>query len=213
MKSDNETCVQKEYAQLAQKYDDKWHFYIEATQGETLKRVELNAGERLLDIGCGTGVLLETVEKSYPDAVLAGVEPTQEMLDIAYKRLSDRVQLEQSWASSLPFEDETFDVIVSCNMFHYIRQPRVALKEMVRVLKPAGRLVLTDWCNDYRTCQIFNLFLQVFNKAHFKTYRKKECHKLLSLSGFDHIKIDCYKINWFWGMMTATAIKGVSVQR
>ncbi len=211
LKNDHENFVQKEYAHLAEEYDERWHFYVEATLKQTLKRVDLQAGERLLDIGCGTGALLAALEKRHPNAILAGVDPTRGMLDLAEKRLSKKVHIEQSWAEKLPFEDESFDVIVSCSMFHYIREPMVALKEMMRVLKPAGSLVITDWCGDYMLCKIYGLFLRVFNKAHFKTYGKKECYKLLFLSEFDDIKIDRYKINWFWGMMTATASKRVIV--
>ncbi len=53
----------------------------------------------------------------------------------------------------------------------------------------------------------FEVESAIFNKAHFKTYRKSECSSLLFSSGFDEIKITSYKINWFWGMMTATAHK------
>lgn len=107
----------------------------------------------------------------------------------------------------MPFEDETFDLIISCNMFHYIREPMVALKEMMRVLKPKGRVVITDWCDDYIACRLCDLFLRTFDKAHFKTYGKKACNELLFSAGFDEMKIDSYKINWLWGMMTATARK------
>lgn len=85
MKNSSENPVQKEYAQLAQKYDEKWSFYVEATLQQTLKRVELQAGERLLDIGCGTGALLAALEKHYPEAIFDGIDPTEEMLDIARK--------------------------------------------------------------------------------------------------------------------------------
>ncbi|HEB93972.1 MAG TPA: methyltransferase domain-containing protein [Gammaproteobacteria bacterium] len=214
LKNDHENSVQKEYAHLAQKYDDKWSFYVEATLQKTLKKIELHSGEHLLDIGCGTGALLAAIEKRYPDAVLAGVDPTQEMLDIAGNRLSKKVHIKRSWAERLPFDTETFDVIVFCSVFHYIREPLLALKEVVRVLKPTGRVVITDWCDDYITCQICDLFLRVFNKAHFKTYRKKEFYQLLSSSGFfDDIEINGYKVNWFWGMMTATACKKSNVKR
>lgn len=150
--NENESSVQKEYSKLAREYDEKWSFYVEATLQETLKRIEVHSGQRLLDIGCGTGVLLETLEKKHPDLILAGVDPTQEMLDVAGKRLSKKVHIERGWAEKLPFEAESFNVIVSCNMFHYIREPIVALKEARRILKPTGRLVITDWCDDYFTC-------------------------------------------------------------
>lgn len=203
----HENPVQREYSRLAQTYDAKWSFYIEATLQATLQRIEIHSGQRLLDIGCGTGVLLETLERRNPNIILAGVDPTQEMLDIAGKRLSKKVHIGRSSAEKLPFEAETFDIIVSCNVFHYIREPSIALKEAMRILKPTGTFVITDWCDDYITCRICDLFLRIFNEAHFKTYGKRECYDLLCSSGFDDIKVDRYKINWIWGMMTATACK------
>ncbi len=213
MKNDYKDPVQKEYARLAKVYDVKWRFYVEATLKQTLKRIDLRAGECLLDVGCGTGTLLAALEKLNPETHLAGIDPTREMLDIAGRRLSKKVHIGQSWAEELPFADEHFDFVVSCNMFHYIREPLLALKEMMRVLKPTGRLVMTDWCNDYLTCRMLDLFLRIFNKAHFKTYKQSECYQLLLSSGFDGIEIDRYKIDWFWGMMTVTASKKITVSR
>ncbi len=213
MKKNYANPVQKEYARLAQKYDDKWDFYIQTTLQKSMQNLELHAGEYLLDIGCGTGRLLEAIGKKYPDVILAGIDISQEMLDIAGKRLSKKIHIERSEAEKLPFAAEKFEVIVLGNMFHYIREPMLALKEMMRVLKPGGRIVITDWCNDYMSCQVYGLVLRVFNQAHCKTYKKRECYQLLYSSGFDDIKIESYKINWFWGMMTATARKKTIVRR
>ncbi len=202
-----EDAVQKEYARLAPDYDERWSFYVEASLHETLKRIKIEQGQSVLDVGCGTGVLLKTLADTYPDVALAGVDLTREMLAVARKRLPKAVRLEQAGAEKLPFDDESFDTVISCNMFHYIREPIAALEEMRRVLKPAGAFIVTDWCDDYLTCRMCNLFLQAFNPAHFKAYRREECSNLLAASGFRGINIERYKINWLWGMMTATAHK------
>ena len=55
----------------------------------------------------------------------------------------------EGWAEQLPFAAGQFDAVVSCNMFHYIRRPAEALREMRRVLRPGGRLIVTDWCDDF----------------------------------------------------------------
>jgi hypothetical protein len=81
----------------------------------------------------------------------------------------------------------------------------ICLGEIIRVLKLQGKLVITDWCDDYITCRICDFFLHLFNRAHFKTYSRKECENLLRESGFYNIQIERYKINWLWGMMTARA--------
>jgi len=204
---DRRCPVETEYSKLARIYDERWSHYIEASLRETLKRMDLYSCRNLLDVGCGTGVLLEKLKNRHPGIHLTGIDSTQEMLDIAAKRLPEDIHIERSLAESLPFEDSSFDIVVSCNMFHYIRKPVAALKEAKRVLKETGTIVITDWCDDYIPCRICNLFLRYFNAAHYKIYGKEALHALLSSSGFSNIKIDKYKMNWFWGMMTATASK------
>ena len=175
--------VVEEYARLAPEYDEKWSFYVEATTRETLARFSLRPSERLLDIGCGTGALLERLCGQHAAAQLAGVDPVAEMLAVARRRLPPDILLRQGWAERLPFGDEQFDVVLSCNVFHYIRQPAAALREMSRVLSPGGRLVITDWCDDYLACRACDLCLRLFSPAHFKVYRERECLNLLLETG------------------------------
>lgn len=197
--------VVAEYAKAAKHYDEKWAFYVEATTRETLRRLPLNAASRVLDVGCGTGELLRRVRANVPDAVLAGLDPVPEMLDVAREKLSGRDDLRVGYADRLPWNAGTFDVVVSCNMFHYISEPLTALREMARVLRPTGALVLTDWCDDYIACRICNLYLRLTNRAFYKTYRQAECLELLKVAGYEIQSFERYKISWLWGLMTAVA--------
>src|SRR5699024_9934903 len=97
---------------------------------------------------------------------------------------------------------EQFDIVVSCNMFHYIRRPIAALHEIRRVLRPGGQLVITDWCGDYLSCRAFDLYLRLAGRAHFKVYRAHECIRQVKQAGYGLIACDRYKLNWFWGIMT-----------
>ncbi|HXJ09145.1 MAG TPA: class I SAM-dependent methyltransferase [Burkholderiales bacterium] len=198
--------VVEEYAGAAKDYDRKWSFYVEATTRETLARLEMRPTDRVLDIGCGTGELLSRLAAKYPEARLSGLDPVPEMLEMARRKLSERVDLRVGWANELPWPDGTFDLVVSCNMFHYITHPVDAVREMERVLKPGGRIVITDWCDDYLACRVCNLYLRLMSKAHYKTYRQAECESLLEQAGA-HPQIERYKISWLWGLMTATAGK------
>lgn len=194
-----------EYAKAAKHYDEKWAFYVEATTRETLRRLPLAAASRVLDVGCGTGELLRRVRANVPDAVLAGLDPVPEMLDVAREKLSGRDDLRVGYADRLPWNAGTFDVVVSCNMFHYISEPLTALREMARVLRPTGALVLTDWCDDYIACRICNLYLRLTNRAFYRTYRQAECLELLKVAGYEVQSFERYKISWLWGLMTAVA--------
>ncbi len=207
MNSTDTNAVLEEYGKLAPHYDRRWSFYIEATLRETLSRLEFQPGESLLDVGCGTGLLLKALSDSVTDAQLSGADPSPEMLEVASERLGEMVLLKQSHAENLPFSDETFDVVVSTSAFHYFRNPLGGLEEMARVLRPNGRLVLTDWCDDYVACRLCDLWLRVFDRAHFQTYGQKQCRRLVEQAGFPDVRIDRYKINWLWGLMTAVGQK------
>ena len=200
-----------EYAKAAERYDEKWAFYLEATTRETLRRLPMTPAARVLDVGCGTGELLRRLRAKYPDAVLAGLDPVAEMLAVARDKLSGKEDLRLGYADSLPWAAGTFDVVVSCNMFHYITHPVAALQEMTRVLRPSGSLVLTDWCDDYLACRLCNFYLRLTNRAFYKTYREAECLELLRAAGFDSVKFERYKISWLWGLMTASiTMPGIS---
>jgi ubiquinone/menaquinone biosynthesis C-methylase UbiE len=195
--------VVAEYARAAEHYDEKWAFYVETTTRETLRRLPMTPAARVLDVGCGTGELLRRLRAKYPDAVLAGLDPVPEMLAVARDKLSGREDLRTGYADSLPWSAGSFDVVVSCNMFHYISHPVEALREMSRVLRPGGSIVLTDWCDDYLACRLCNLYLRLTNRAFYKTYRQAECLELLQQAGFRTVKLERYKISWLWGLMTA----------
>ncbi len=201
--------VLAEFARLAPHYDSKWSFYIQATLRETLARLSLDPADRVLDVGCGTGALLRELARSHPAALLAGVDPVPEMLAVARRGLPSGVELLEGCAERLPFAEGRFDVVVSCNMFHYLRQPAAALAEMARVLRPGGRLVITDWCDDYLACRICDVYLRLFDRAHFRMYGRRECARLLGEAGYGEAQVDRYKINWLWGLMTAAVTRPV----
>jgi len=138
---------------------------------------------------------------------LAGVDPVPAMLEVARGRLPPTVDLREGWADRLPYADDTFHTVVSCNMFHYIRQPIAALREMRRVLRDGGELVITDWCDDYLACRVCDWYLRMFSPGHVKVYRERDCFRMLEEAGLARASIIRYKISWLWGLMTAKVAK------
>jgi SAM-dependent methyltransferase len=197
--------VRAEYDALAPVYDRRWGRYIEASTAATLRRIPLDAGERLLDIGCGTGLLLSRLVGRSPFRELTGVDVSPGMVAQARSRLPASVRLLVGDAETLPFLPDSFDVIVSVSSFHYWPSPPCGLEELRRVLRPGGQLILTDWCDDYLACRICDRVLRLVDPSHPRIYGGAECGALLSGARYQVTSLERYRISWLWGLMTATA--------
>jgi len=163
------------------------------------------AGGRLLDVGCGTGALLSALAERVPEALLTGIDPSGGMLAVGRRRLGDDASLVQGYAERLPFADGVFDTVVSMNALHYFPAPDAGLAEMRRVLRPTGRAVITDWCDDFLACRLCELWLRRVDPAHVRTYGSDDLRRMLSAAGFSVTALERYKISWLWGLMTALA--------
>jgi ubiquinone/menaquinone biosynthesis C-methylase UbiE len=115
-----------------------------------LHSVNLTGRETLLDVGCGTGVLLEVAKTDYPRIKAIGIDPDQGALQIARRRL-ERAGLEadlyQAFGQSLPLPDASVDLCFSALAFHHMSNEikQKAFLEIYRVLKEDGRLILSDF--------------------------------------------------------------------
>jgi len=97
-----------------------------------------------LDVGCGTGVLAERLAGAGFE--MTGVDPSEGMLDVMRRR-TPAVQGITASGTSLPFDDETFDLVLTVAVMHHIADPadvRQTVSEMVRVAKPEGRILIWD---------------------------------------------------------------------
>jgi ubiquinone/menaquinone biosynthesis C-methylase UbiE len=207
LRADGKDAVGREFARLASRYDRRWWFYVDASIRETLKRMEVRAHERVLDVGCGTGALLAALAERAPEAGLSGIDLSPEMLKVARLRLGERAELHQARAERLPFADNGFDLVVSTSVLHYLADASAALLEMRRVLKPGGRLVITDWCHDYLACRLYGMASKLLRRAPVRIYGTEECATLIAGAGFARVRVERYKIDWLWGLMTASAEK------
>lgn len=120
---------------------DREPIIVELRQ-QMAERIAPRDGDALLDIGCGTGTALFELAPRVGRAV--GVDLSAEMLAVARLRAPANVELVQADCAELPFDAASFDVYRAERIYQHLAEPRAALREARRVLKPGGRLVLAD---------------------------------------------------------------------
>ena len=175
-----------------------------------VEELELKNGDHILDIGCGNGYYLSLLNRLGFKFKLTGVDNDKRGLLDAKRFISDsRVKLIFASAEKLPLKDESFDKIIISEVIEHVQDDRVVLKEIKRVLKRGGLLLLT-------TCNInypflwdpINWILQHIFKTHIKRgfwsgiwnqhlrmYNQKDLEKLIKDVNF---KISLSEILTSW---------------
>ncbi|HEX9323036.1 MAG TPA: class I SAM-dependent methyltransferase [Xanthobacteraceae bacterium] len=103
-------------------------------------------GERILDVGCGTGSLAFALAEAAKVARIAAIDASEIYLDAARAKNKDpRISFERADACALPFEDAGFDRAMSLLVLHFIPETERAVREMCRVVRPGGIVAATVW--------------------------------------------------------------------
>lgn len=110
----------------------------------------LRSGDRVLDVGCGTGVVtMDLAQRVGHQGQVVGIDPSTRLIQEALRRLDQkelkgRVEFQRADGAALPFPDGSFDLVVASAVFGHIPNGPEVLAEMVRVARPAGTVVAFD---------------------------------------------------------------------
>ncbi|NDJ76475.1 MAG: methyltransferase domain-containing protein [Chloroflexi bacterium] len=127
-------------------------FFLPALFQEWTDRVadaaQVQAGDHVLDVACGTGVLARTVATRIANngsgARVVGLDVNEGMLAIAARKAPD-IDWRHGRAEDLPFDTDSFDAVVSQFGLMFFEDREAAIREMVRVLRPGGRIAVAVW--------------------------------------------------------------------
>lgn len=146
---------------------------------------------KVLDIGTGTGLLAIEFAKRIPAVDVTGLDLSEVALEVASENVekSDtplQVSFEKGDACAMPFEGDTFDLIISSNTLHLVENPVEMFNEIQRVLTPEGKYFLSDFRRSW---------LSIFSKHSRASYTPEEIKDLLYQSELQHWKV---KDRFFW---------------
>ena len=135
----------RSYSEIAGRYDRVWSGRFETVARQIWTRVRLNAGDRLLDLGTGTGVVPRTRPVAAgATGLMVGCDRSSAMLERACSRVPG-LRVLVADATAMPLQDESFDVITASFVLSHIRDYPMALAEMHRILKPGGTVAVSSW--------------------------------------------------------------------
>lgn len=153
--------------------------------GVLARLAQLEIGQEVLEVACGTGVVLCAVAPLVRHAV--GLDLTPAMLAIARERVPGNVTLAEGRADALPFGTGRFDVVLNRLAVHHFAEPDACLREMARVLRPGGRLVLADlYCSsDEAQARLCNQIERLRDPAHVAFYSGERLRQMVEAAGLE----------------------------
>ncbi|HAB19598.1 MAG TPA: methyltransferase domain-containing protein [Verrucomicrobiota bacterium] len=171
---------------------------------EELRRLKLGGSERIIDVGCGDGKVTAEIARMVPRGSVLGVDPSHNMIDFAIRHFppekTANLRFAIADARSLPYREE-FDLAVSFNALHWVREQEAALRSLYEALKPGGRatlrfvpkgkVVLEYFIEDTRQAPRWVSYFNDF-QAPFAHFTPEEYRTMAARAGFeiDHILVE-----------------------
>ena len=169
---------------------------------DVLAELEKEPFSDLLDCGCGSGPMLTLLHEKYPEKHYTGIDLTPKMIEVAKAKNMKNVDLVVGDCENLPFEAESFDVVICCESFHHYPDPQSFFNSVYRVLRPNGRLILRDitmkssavrwFCN-----HIEMPLIHLAGKGDVRIYGREEIKKLCRNAG---LHMESFEIRGFCRM-------------
>lgn len=153
-----------------------------------LAELERDSFDNVLDVGCGTGPVIELLSKKYPEKHFVGLDITPAMIEVAQSKKLPNAKFIVGDAENLPFGDGSFDAVLCANSFHHYPNPGAFLREAHRVLRPGGKLILRDYTSNDIAVWLMNTFelplARLADHGDVRILKMGEFRELVEAAGF-----------------------------
>lgn len=219
----------------AHSYNRRWRNFTTKTLAEVIAMIDFQAlsqvqeqqgrTAKVLDVACGTGLLLQRILERVPGAEAFGVDASADMLAQAQAVLRGQpdVWLEQRKISGdefadLPFTAASFDLITCTNALHDMPKPTAVLAGLGQLLAPGGQLVIEDYARRQPSFPwiVVEWLANYFENGHVRAYTLAEARLLCTQAGLPIACEKTFVVNWLWhgwALRTAAAMPSATSQQ
>ncbi|MBN2622567.1 MAG: methyltransferase domain-containing protein [Acidimicrobiales bacterium] len=222
------------YAKYAAGAAESYERHFVPAIGEPVARrlidtAEPAPGERVLDVACGTGVVSRLARQAVgPSGTVAGLDANPGMLEVARISSADDIDWHEAPAEDIPVPDASVDLVLCSMGLQFFSDRDQAVREMHRVLAPAGRAV---WCTPGPTPPLFQAIdealtnhigpgASMFVHAVFALHDPDEARRLMETAGFDRVRVETTTVplrvappaDFFWQYVQSTPLSAVAAE-
>ena len=160
--------------------------------GWGLEYLTFAPGDHILDVGCGGGQTLYRLAESYPETTLAGIDYSDVSVELSRETNErfisvGRTSIQKASADELPFNDDVFDKVITVESFYFWPDHDKGLKEILRVLKPGGKLLII--CEVYGDAPLSPRERENIQKYTMFNPTRAEYRELMKRNGFREVDI------------------------
>ncbi len=173
-----------------EKVADQWDqmrrsFFSDKVRKVAVAKASVQAGKLAVDLGAGTGFITEELVRSGLKVI--AVDQSKAMLEVMKKKFGrfDTIEYRLGEFNNLPIQNEMVDYVFANMYLHHVDLPQVAVDEMARILKPGGKVVITDMdAHEFE-------FLRKEQHDRWLGFKRGEIERLFKQAGLKNVKVDC----------------------
>jgi ubiquinone/menaquinone biosynthesis C-methylase UbiE len=160
-------------------------FFSEAVREKAFSVVGLQKGRVAADVGAGTGFITEGLVQRGLKVI--AIDQSEQMLGEMKQKFQglESIEYRKGEVEALPVSDEVVDYVFANMCLHHVESPPRAIKEMVRILKPSGKLIITDLDeHDFE-------FLRIEQHDRWTGFKRENIERWLIEAGLHNVRVDC----------------------
>lgn len=169
--------IQADYRQIAKDYDTKWKVFHDMPHHWILGYAE--KPRSIIDLGCGTGLLLAMLQARYPDAKITGIDCSADMLEFASERI-DGGDLYVADIENMDIPEDPFHLVLSVNVLHHLNDPQAHIDLLHKLCAHDGTVFLCDLVIEGWKLMLLEQYWRLFHQSHHRAFTHDELKPLLA---------------------------------